>query len=365
MATILFRWESDHNREDMNLSVTSTNVTVSHKCEVYEFLGGKLDHTTAGANAVLVFLTVVNIITCPFTVVLNSLVMIAVKTKPRLKTNSNTAIGCLAVTDVLMGVIGQPIFAAIMILTLQGETSNEHCTLQWLSRIVIRSLGAASIRHLVLIAVERYIAIRHSFAYINKITKARILGSSALTWITVVVANIPVLIVDNNIFLTINNIGLFILMSAIVFCQVTVYVETRRHEKQIAAQQVSVEARQKFLKEKKALKLTATVIFILLLCFAPLLVVRLLLMTSAITSVNTAHITICTVSLIAVLNSFINPIIYCVRIRQFRVAFIEILLRKNYTRAGQFEKQVFGALNFEKPLEGGQETEAARAVALL
>ncbi|KAL9960036.1 hypothetical protein ACROYT_G033430 [Oculina patagonica] len=182
--------------------------------------------------------------------------MIAVKTKPRLKTNSNIALGCLAVTDVLMGVIGQPIFAAIMILTQQGDSYNEHCTLQRLSKIVIRSLGAASIRHLVLINVERFIAIRHSFAYTTMLTKARILGSSVLAWITVVFTNLPLLIAENNIFLTINNILLCHLIASIVFCQLAVYGETRRHEKQIAAQQVTVEARQKFLKEKKALKLT-------------------------------------------------------------------------------------------------------------
>ena len=141
----------------MNLNATSTSSTIPHECEINDFLGGRLDHTTTGAHVALVLLTVLNIITCPFTIVLNSLVMIAVKTKERLKTNSNISLGCLAVTDVLMGAIGQPIFAAFMISTLQGDTSNEHCTLQRRSRIVVRSLVGASIRHLVLISVERYI----------------------------------------------------------------------------------------------------------------------------------------------------------------------------------------------------------------
>ncbi len=227
--------------------------------------------------------------------------MIAVKTKPRLKTNSNIALGCLAVTDVLMGVIGQPIFAAIMILTQQGDSYNEHCTLQRLSKIVISSLGAASIRHLVLINVERFIAIRHSFAYTTMLTKARILGSSVLAWITVVFTNLPLLIAENNIFLTINNILLCHLIASIVFCQLAVYGETRRHENQIAAQQVTVEARQKFLKEKKALKLTTIVLFILILCFSSLLVVRILLLTSTITAVDTAFIAFFSACLIVVL----------------------------------------------------------------
>ncbi|XP_078343055.1 adenosine receptor A1-like [Oculina patagonica] len=351
----------DRNREDMNLSAASTSGTIPHECEIYDILGGKLDHTTTGANVVLVFLTVVSIITCPFTIVLNSLVIIAVKTKARLKTNSNTALGCLAVTDVLMGVIGQPILIAVLILILQGDTSNKHCTLQHLSKIVIKVLIGASVRHLALISVERFIAIKHSFAYTTMVTKPRILGSSALAWITVVLIIAPVLLTGNNFFLFNTGIFLFIFMSIIAFCQIAVYFETRRHEKQIAAQQVSVEARQKFLKEKKAFKLTTFVLFILLLCYLPIIVVRILLkLTFTITSLNIAYIASFTATFVTMLNSLINPVIYCIRIRQFRVAFIEILLRKNYTQAEQFERRMFGRSNIVAPLEVGQEREEAQ-----
>ncbi|XP_078354501.1 adenosine receptor A1-like [Oculina patagonica] len=348
----------DRNREDMNLSAASTSGTIPHECEIYEYIGGNLDRTTTGANVVLVFLTVVSIITCPFTIILNSLLIIAVKTKARLKTNSNIALGCLAVTDVLMGVIGQPIFTALLILILQGQTSNEHCTLQRLSLLFTRTLIGASIRHLVLISVERYIAIKHSFAYITMVTKARILGSSAVAWITVVLIIVPVLVTGTNFFLFNTGIFLAIFISIIAFCQIAVYFETRRHEKQIAAQQVSVEARQKFLKEKKAFKLTTTVLFMLLLCYLPIIVVRILLkLTFTITSLNLAYIAFFTATFVTMLNSLINPVIYCIRIRQFRVAFIEILLRKNFTQAEQFERRMFERSNIVAPLEVGQKRE--------
>ena len=233
----------------MNFSTTSTSGTISHKCEPYVFLRGSPDHTATGTYAVLIFIIVVNIITCPFTIILNFLVMIAVKTKARLKTNSNITLGCLALTDVLVGII-----AGVTILILQGDTSNKYFTKQRIVKIVLRSLDGASVRHLVLISVERYLAVKHSFTYITMVTEARILGLSGLAWMTVVVANLPLLLTDNDIFLTLNNIFLFIGMAIIVFCQITVYIETRRHEKQIAAHQVSQEARQKHLKGEKSFK---------------------------------------------------------------------------------------------------------------
>ena len=232
-------------------------------------------------------------------------------------------------------------FTGVTISILHGETSNKYFTKQRIVKIALSSLAGASVRHLVLISVERYLAVKHSFTYRTMVTKARILSSSGLAWMTAVVANLPLLLTDNDIFLTLNNIFLFIGMVTIVLCQITVYIETRRHEKQIAAQQVSQEARQKFLKEKKALKLTTTVLFILLLCYSPQIVVRILFVSSKITTVNSTCIALFSATARGLLNSFINPIVYCVRIRQFRVAFIEILLRKNYPQAEQFEKRIF------------------------
>ena len=50
---------------------------------------------------------------------------------------------------------------------------------------------------------------------------------------------------------------------------------TRHHEQQIAAQQVSEEARENFRREKRALKLTATVVFALLLRYVPVISFRI------------------------------------------------------------------------------------------
>ena len=53
---------------------------------------------------------IINSITCPFTVLLNVLVIMAVKRRQRLQTNSNILLACLAATDALTGLIVQPSF---------------------------------------------------------------------------------------------------------------------------------------------------------------------------------------------------------------------------------------------------------------
>ena len=57
-----------------------------------------------------IFTIIINSITCPFTVLLNVLVIMAVKRRPRLQTNANILLACLAVTDALTGLTSQPLY---------------------------------------------------------------------------------------------------------------------------------------------------------------------------------------------------------------------------------------------------------------
>ena len=47
------------------------------------------------------------------------------------------------------------------------------------------------------------------------------------------------------------------------------------------------------------------------------------------------------VSTLVILNSFVNPLVYYLRVRQFRVALIELLMRKNHNEAEEFERKIF------------------------
>ncbi len=59
---------------------------------------------------------------------------------------------------------------------------------------------------------------------------------------------------------------------------------------------------------------------------------------------------------VAILNSFLNPLTYSVRMRQFRVAFIELTSRTaNVAEAKEIENRVFGSPNAVVRCEAGQE----------
>ena len=113
----------------------------------------------------LIAAAILNVAACPFTIFLNALVMIAVKTKRRLQTHPNILLACLALTDLMVGLVVQPLHITNTIFLLEGKDFHEFCNidLAFSFSLVISSL--ASVSHLLLISGERYLAMRHTFTH--------------------------------------------------------------------------------------------------------------------------------------------------------------------------------------------------------
>ena len=196
---------------------------------------------------------------------------------------------------------------------------------------VIRVLGAATFLHLTVINIERYIAIKHSLKYKILVTRGRLLRGSAFVWVVSFLLTVSLSSVDNDIYLVVNNMAGCLSVAIVTFCQIVILQETRTLKKRIAAHQISLEDRKKFLQDKRAFQLTTIILFALVLTFLPTIVVRILITNSIIHSLTVSYISLMSAIFLGILNSLIDPIIYCIRIREFRVALIEIL--KRYTTA--------------------------------
>ena len=70
------------------------------------------EYLTNNIRNILVGLTIVRLTAAIFTVVLNTLVIVAVIKGRQLRSNCNTLLACLAGTDLMVGALLQPMFAA-------------------------------------------------------------------------------------------------------------------------------------------------------------------------------------------------------------------------------------------------------------
>ena len=342
----------------MNLSQINRSLQSGEKmydCNNLFFKSVSLRYPTGDSfYGLLVAAAVLNLAACPFTILLNALVMVAVKTKRRLHTHPNILLACLALTNLMVGLAAQPLHITKTIFLLQGKDFHQFCDIDLAFAFSLVLFCLASVYHLVLISGERYLAIKHTFTHASVITNVRVLFCSALAWIA---AALYLLILSYSrviaFALQVTN------LSSIALSQILVYREARRHEKQILAQHVSLETRAKFKHEKKALKLTTIILATILTCFfVPLVFMFVtwhILRETFSPDVKTVvrHVALVPV----IINSVVNPVIYTVRKRQFRVAFIELLLRKSLQKAQEFDRRMFGSRNNTVRPQIGQEAE--------
>lgn len=319
-------------------SSASPSQEIPIECESLYFKR-KLHNVPPKVNVALVSSLVLNCVTFPFTVVLNLLVIAAVKTRQRLRTNSNVVIACLETTDLLVGVFVQPFYFPVVmsvISTLEGDISSTTCLIRLTFSNGLRIFCGASLFQLVLMTVERLLAIFRPYSHNVCVTEGRIVAASIVAWVVNLLFTIIYLVFKVRFLFPV--LAIFWLSLAIIIVgQFILYREART---QIRAQQVAVkmESRQKFEKEKKALKLTTYVVLTMLLFYFPITVIRLVLSK---VSLNITYIILLIRGFIPILNSVANPIIYAARLRQFRVAFLEIILRKKFTEAQQIEMRLF------------------------
>ena len=127
---------------------------------------------------------ILNIVTCPVTICMNLLVIVAVKTKPRPQTMYNLLLCALAATDMVVGAVAQPIYAVGEISLLTGSVS-EYCTQYLKTVFLFLSPSSASLSLLALLSLERYLAMKYSLRYADIITKGRV--TTAITcWVIAV-----------------------------------------------------------------------------------------------------------------------------------------------------------------------------------
>ena len=329
------------------MNYTSINNTSASCGSVPYFSLPIAERLSPELRAVFIFRIVANAITCPFVILLNIMVMVAVKTNRRLRTKSNVSLACLATTDLFVGLAVQPLQIVHYSLMLQGESGIICGWVHQITGAITLRCVIASLNHFVLLSTERYIAIKHTFAHENLVTEVRIIIASGLMWAAAIIppmedfwsANIrnvtkfAVLLME------------FIFLALVFYFNVSVYREVRRNEKQIIANQVSSEAKEKLLKNKKAFYCTIIVLLAIFLCYFPANIIVVVLISFMKDSIplNVKRVMFNVVSLLPVLSSLFNPVIYAVRIRHFRVAFIQFLSKKTLNQAEKLERKVFGA----------------------
>ena len=274
-----------------------------------------------------------NVVTLPFVVVMNVLIIIAIKTRPRLQTMYNIMLASLAGTDLVVGIMSQPIFVAQEIFFLTGPPLTEYCRIYRETIWVYLSPSTASLIQLAVLSLERYIAMKYSLKYDSIVTSNRLTVAIVCSWLISILQVIArytnsrfLVLITFYLYLAVSFLSIFV----ITYCHIVVYFVSRRHMKKIKSELVSREDTVKFLKERKASKTTTIIIGFLFVSYIPGMfysIVRYFLPKGDYTLTLTAPLPPFSTTCILI-NSFFNPFIYCWRNKELRKAFFELLSRR-------------------------------------
>ena len=280
------------------------------------------------------FSIALNLGSCPFIILMNVLVIVAVKTRRRLQSTYNILLACLAVTDLAVGVVSQPLFIAQEIYFLSGPSQVDYCF--FYKKIVFIYLVPCieSLLILALLSTERYVAMKFSLRYASIVTTPRLIGAVVCSWL---ISAIPLISYLTQLTRsTLSGLPVYVTVIpailVIVFCHTTVYFVSRRHMNQIKTQHLSSETKAKFQEERKAFKTTSVILAFLFLSYVPGILDGLLRLIDILPSnYPESQLQLLPIAFSCVFwNSLFNPVIYCGRNRDLRKVMLELIkIRQN------------------------------------
>ena len=247
----------------------------------------------------------------------------AVKKRPTLQSYANILLACLAATDAVSGVLAQPSFILYMMLLLLGVGGKSAKDgVHSFHNSVLRAVLVCSSLHLILVTYERVIAIKFTMYYPIFVTGQKLKIAVTTFWLLSTSSEVLKHAIDD--YLYSNVIAAVALIFCVVFVSISyllLYQETRRHQRKIKTDQIPQEEVERFAKENKALKTTVLVVGAVLLCFIPafiLLLVVFLWSENVVVQADLFHVLTPVVRTVSMFNSFLNPLIYCLRQREIR-----------------------------------------------
>ena len=256
----------------------------------------------------LVIQIIITTTACPFTILLNILVILAVKKTPRLQSKANILLACLAATDAFIGLTAQPSSVLDELFRLIDMKRLALIIRHYIHSGALLAGMTNSLLHLMLVTFERLVAIKFTTDHPFLMTEKNIKISVAIFWIIALciwalrcaapfamVFTVGPLVPSCIIFITIS--------------YVILYRETLRHRKRIKTEQIPQQEVEMFLKENKALKTAVYVVGSLVLCFIPSSIVFLSYVVEGL-SLNNSVYFLSFSRVLMMLNSLLNPLIY-------------------------------------------------------
>ena len=251
----------------------------------------------------------------------NILILIALQKVSSLHSSSKLLFRCLSCTDLFVGLFSQPIF--VTYLNAMVNKNWNICELsESLAFISGSILCGQSMSTLTAISVDRLLSLLLRLRYRQIVTFNRVRLFLTISWINNIAFAMTYLW-SKLLFYMVCCVWLLLLLSISSCCYLKIYVCLRRQQVQVRGFQVNPGASLNMERYKKTVASALWIYFTLLLCYLPYTIT---ITVSVLHGVSPCDAIAWNISGILVfLNSSINPILYCWKIREVRQAVKETI----------------------------------------
>ena len=288
--------------------MNTTNLT----CKLFDIY---LDQTrvTLTDNVIACCLnSVFSIATC----IGNSVILYVIRKTQELHSPSFILLFCLAASDLLVGLICQPSFVGLKIAEL-GNDSNVYCALVLIQTISSWTTSGASLLTLSAVSIDRLLAVTLHLRYNTIVTVPRVFQTVVCLWVfSITVVMLKFWITNWLVFPLVITLITFVVTTS---STLKIFQIVRRHQRQITQQQQSVQSNT--INVLKCRKSAVTVLYVyglFVIFYLPIFVVMLIQTFTGFT--KTIKIAFNYAATAVFINSFLNPVVYCWRIREIRRA---------------------------------------------
>ncbi|XP_020622693.1 melanocortin receptor 5-like [Orbicella faveolata] len=208
-------------------------------CEVHVLQYFPLNTEVRDFRATYIANCVVSCFLCYNAIMLNIVTIHAIR-KTCLPKTLKTLLLSLAVSDVCVGLLGQPFYISLLVKGLQQE--NPDCNTYMVFDLMMGLFPIASFLGVVAVSVDRFLAIQFHLRYQELVTYKRVVAVVISIWLTSLSFSLVALWVPSDVKFIILYVGGavgFLLTTAVY---IKIYLVVRRHKNQIQANRVQREA---------------------------------------------------------------------------------------------------------------------------
>ena len=250
-----------------------------------------------------------------FTCILgNALVLTAIKRTPSIHSPSMILLCSLALSDLLVGFVAQPLFIA-------DELIKESLVLYRVSAMIGFSVCGVSLATITLISVDRLLAVQYHMRYATLVSQPRVSSIIVMIWLFTFVCS-GFHIWNKFLYHLLSAIYIAICLIISTFCYIRIYLTVRHHRSQIEVQQQAVQCQYATTNNTYMMRLKRSAVntflfyICMIACYFPAYVLLTIFGLGYMEWATEWNIA----TTMVFMNSCINPVLYCWRLRELRVA---------------------------------------------